>query len=208
MQQQHLPRSSFPGAVPPATTSFVQQIPSSAPAPLVPLPTTSSAAASASLHQSSASDPSVVNRVNGADVSKWSLLPTGIKADDLKKIRTAVKKLGGFLAKNLTDSTTHLIVVEEDLVVTARTVKYFQSILAGMFVVSSRWVFDSFQHEAWLPMENYEVRGDVSCLGGARKSRLLREQNGKSSSLFDSIAVYFLEPFSTLHFLNSEKHDR
>ena len=117
--------------------------------------------------------------------------------NDLKKIRTAVKKLGGFLAKNLTDSTTHLIVVEEDLVVTARTVKYFQSILAGMFVVSSRWVFDSFQHEAWLPIANYEVRGDVSCLGGARKSRLLREQSGKSSSLFDSIAVYFLEPFST-----------
>ena len=105
------------------------------------------------------------------------------------------------MAKNLTASTTHLVVQEENLVVEARTVKYFQAILAGIWVVSSRWVLDSFQNESWLPIENYEVRGDVSCLGGAKKSRELRQQNGKSTRLFDGIAVYFLEPFSKILFL-------
>ncbi|CAE8711373.1 unnamed protein product [Polarella glacialis] len=66
-----------------------------------------------------------------------------------------------------------------------RTLKYFDAILAGAWVLSPEWVLASNQAGRWLPEARFELAGDASGSGGPSRGRRYGPQ------LFEGLRLHF-----------------
>jgi len=127
-----------------------------------------------------------------------AVLFTGFARGDLHRLRRCVGRLGGTVVRDLPEpdalgaNVAHP--AAEVRVVTpvvtrcatlgqaarpeggartaaSRTIKYFDALLAGSWVVSPDWVLESYAAERWLPEHGFELLGDSAGSGGPACSR-------------------------------------
>jgi len=67
----------------------------------------------------------------------------------------------------------------------SRTIKYFDAILAGAWVLSPEWVLSSYTAGKWLPEADFELAGDPSGIGGPAAGR------SHGPRLFDGLRLHF-----------------
>ncbi|PIK41914.1 hypothetical protein BSL78_21236 [Apostichopus japonicus] len=77
-----------------------------------------------------------------------------------------------------------------------RTLKYFQGIAAGKWVISSQWVHDSLSASRLLPQEKYEIRGDS--VNGRNHCGPMRSRLWKGPPLLGEYNFFCLEPYTGL----------
>merc|ERR1719491_1348413 len=77
--------------------------------------------------------------------------------------------------------------VSANRVAATRTLKYFDALLAGAWVISPAWVHASNAAGHWLPEVDYELLGDPVGLGGVARGRLHGPQ------LFAGFRMHFPE---------------
>jgi len=71
---------------------------------------------------------------------------------------------------------------------TSRTLKYFEALLSGVWVLSPEWLLRSAAAGSWLPEGEFELAGDTSGLGGPAAGR----RHG--SQLFAGLRMHFPAP--------------
>ncbi|KAK1794437.1 hypothetical protein P4O66_011311 [Electrophorus voltai] len=117
-------------------------------------------------------------RSNTAD--KMELVASGLTASELGLVKKFVMKRGGSLSRQMTPSTTHVIIKTDGDLVCERTLKYFQGIAGRKWVVSFLWILECFKQGKVLDEALFEVRGDVVNgheHNGPRKSRTAPDNN-------------------------------
>ncbi|KAK9729645.1 Breast cancer 1, early onset, variant 5 [Basidiobolus ranarum] len=87
------------------------------------------------------------------------ILGTMLKASQIKKMNTSVKKLNATIVTEFTSDVTHLV-TEAVKGTSKRTMKYFLAILHGRWLVNYQWIEDSLSRNEWLDEDVYEVIGD------------------------------------------------
>ncbi|PIK56674.1 hypothetical protein BSL78_06396 [Apostichopus japonicus] len=110
--------------------------------------------------QTSSAGSNVEPRKKRRKGESMSLIASGLNKQKLKMVSQLCKKAGCRFSGTFSMDTTHVIVNADDNLSCERTLKYFQGIAAGKWVISSQWVHDSLSASRLLPQEKYEIRGD------------------------------------------------
>uniref|UniRef100_A0A1I8IHD2 BRCT domain-containing protein n=1 Tax=Macrostomum lignano TaxID=282301 RepID=A0A1I8IHD2_9PLAT len=89
--------------------------------------------------------------------------------------------------------TTHVVIRESSVArVSERTLKYFQALVSGAWLLSFDWVSESLAAGSLLPESDFEIQGDLSCgvnhLGPAR-SRGGRDRCPGPSRLLEQFCI-------------------
>jgi len=137
-----------------------------------------------------------------------TVLFTGFARTDLQRFRGYVAKLGGTIVKDLPYSANsdqkadHSRKAAEVRVVVrcapaadqfkrpcagTRTIKYFDALLCGAWILSPEWIQRSQEQGRWLPEDNFQISGDGIGDGGPARLRL------SGPSLFEGLLVCFDE---------------
>lgn len=134
------------------------------------------------------------------------VLFTGFARGDLHRLKRCVSKLGGTAVREFPQAPeeTHAgqvrLVTRCDAsvkqadgsrstatqpVAGSRTIKYFEALLVGAWVLSPEWVLASYAAGRWLPEIDFELAGDTVGMGGPARGR----QHGKE--LFKGLRLHF-----------------
>lgn len=119
-----------------------------------------------------------------------AVLFTGFARGDLQRYRRCISRLGGTSVRELplpcndSHATSSIAAADVRVVVRCstsskkqsrcagtRTIKYFDALLAGSWILSPEWVLQSNQHGCWLPEADFQVSGDVVGDGGPARHR-------------------------------------
>ncbi|XP_036429009.1 breast cancer type 1 susceptibility protein homolog isoform X2 [Colossoma macropomum] len=92
---------------------------------------------------------------------KMEVVASGLSASELAMVKKFVRKMHGSLSKEMTPSTSHVIIKTDADLVCERTLKYFQGIAGRKWVVSYFWISECFKQGRVLDEAQFEVRGDV-----------------------------------------------
>lgn len=79
----------------------------------------------------------------------------------------------------------------------SRTMKYLQAILAGCWIVSEAWLYDSFRAGYPLPEINYEVQGDEEYPNESAPMRARLSREGFGAGLFSGISFVLVGNFKS-----------
>jgi len=136
-------------------------------------------------------------RAESVAEDKRQVLFSGFITADLQRLKKSVIELGGAAVRELPfgPGAAHVRVImrcqvpedEEDILPLAasRTLKYFDGILAGAWVLSPEWVHSSLKAGRWLPEAAFELAGDSNSLGGPARGR------HHGPSLFAGLRLHF-----------------
>ncbi|KAG9350100.1 hypothetical protein JZ751_026453 [Albula glossodonta] len=97
----------------------------------------------------------------GIAQGKMVLVASGLSTAELSVLKKFSKKTGSRLSPQVTPETTHIIIKTDEDLVCERTLKYFLGIAARKWVVSFRWIVQSFNQGKILNEVEFEVQGDV-----------------------------------------------
>jgi hypothetical protein len=78
-------------------------------------------------------------------------------------------------AKNRVNKRTNRVVKKQRAIVQARTVKYFQAIAAGVWVLTFDWIVDCLASRKILDEDMFEVLGDKKSVGDCNACRISRQ---------------------------------
>uniref|UniRef100_A0A7S4VS18 BRCT domain-containing protein n=1 Tax=Alexandrium monilatum TaxID=311494 RepID=A0A7S4VS18_9DINO len=130
---------------------------------------------------------------------------TGFARGDLHRLRRCVSRLGGAAVRELPPENGALAAAVRVVVrcstdplaqadgspapqarlAASRTIKYFDAILAGAWVLSPEWVLSSYTAGRWLPEAGFELAGDPSGTGGPAAGR------ERGPQLFAGLRLHF-----------------
>ncbi|XP_072523321.1 uncharacterized protein [Salminus brasiliensis] len=92
---------------------------------------------------------------------KMELVASGLSASELMLVKKFARKMQGHLSKEMTPTTTHVIIKTDEDLVCERTLKYFQGIAGRKWVLSYLWISECFKQGKVLDEAQFEVRGDM-----------------------------------------------
>ncbi|XP_065669054.1 microcephalin isoform X2 [Hydra vulgaris] len=116
-----------------------------------------------------------------------SLVATSLHSSEHDFFKAASKHLGGFqLRKNVFHDTTHVVSGSG-----RRTLNVLYAIIKGCWLLSPKWVSDSYNDGKWLPEDEYEL---VEYFPAAQVSRSQRFSEGRSrhTTLFSKLLPIYL----------------
>ena len=129
------------------------------------------------------------------DLSENVIIATsGLTKHQLLTLNASLEKLGGTLEKEISNRTTHLVVGTDNRNIAARTIKYLESLLKGIYVVSMQWILESLAKETFLDAKPFLVSGDKTYLGGPQKS--IKSHMKQNPKLFEHIHVWLHGKFA------------
>ncbi|XP_071811430.1 uncharacterized protein [Apostichopus japonicus] len=146
--------------------------------------------------QTSSAGSNVEPRKKRRKGESMSLIASGLNKQKLKMVSQLCKKAGCRFSGTFSMDTTHVIVNADDNLSCERTLKYFQGIAAGKWVISSQWVHDSLSASRLLPQEKYEIRGDS--VNGRNHCGPMRSRLWKGPPLLGEYNFFCLEPYTGL----------
>ena len=118
-----------------------------------------------------------------------SLVMTSLHYDEQDVVESVVKKLGRFRMRDTVCShTTHVICGKN-----RRTLNVLHAIAQGCWLLSYEWILKSLENGQWVEEAPYEV----DYFPAAKRSRLLREENGLNCDIFGSCGSIFVSEKST-----------
>ncbi|KAK9814438.1 hypothetical protein WJX72_005888 [[Myrmecia] bisecta] len=131
----------------------------------------------------------------GLAVKRCQIACSGIDRPLLEQLKRFCRQMGNSQAVSAINSaTTHAIVkLDGELLMNPRTLKYFQAVLRGCWVVSWAWVATSMQAGRWVDEAPFECRGDPEYLGAPARGRLRRIAGGPP--IFHKLRVCLVEPW-------------
>eukprot|EP00743_Colponemidia_sp_Colp-15_P009765 GILK01010690.1.p1 GENE.GILK01010690.1~~GILK01010690.1.p1 ORF type:complete len:349 (-),score=59.40 GILK01010690.1:117-1163(-) len=117
------------------------------------------------------------------------------------KVMRFMSLCNGSVADRFDSQVTHLLVSTNKRGLARRTMKYLFAILAGKWIVNTEWVHRSLQVGAPVDESEFEVEGDLSCLGGPRRGRTKKPNQ---PPLFHDILFYFYGNFGSPNPIKSD----
>eukprot|EP01121_Diplochlamys_sp_Union-15-3_P001638 TRINITY_DN11408_c0_g1_i1.p1 TRINITY_DN11408_c0_g1~~TRINITY_DN11408_c0_g1_i1.p1 ORF type:complete len:306 (-),score=41.68 TRINITY_DN11408_c0_g1_i1:52-969(-) len=133
---------------------------------------------------------------HGRKSKGYVILGTGLTKQVINKLRKTVNKLGGEFADDMSSGVTHLLTGTIQSKCAKRTVKYFYSILAGIWILDLEWINRCEKVNAWVDEEPFEILSDTQDVGAPKKGRL-RSQN-KLPGLFHSTSFIMYGAFKSM----------
>jgi len=141
------------------------------------------------------------------------ILFTNFPKQEVDRYRRSVHRLGGVVVKEFPTApdkngagsvlsasdvrvvTRHSSPAPQQRIALSRTMKYFDALVAGAWVVSPDWILASCAAGSWLPEESFELTGDVAheCAGGPARGR------SHGPRLFSGLRLHFPQQASALH---------
>eukprot|EP01083_Nonionella_stella_P081014 222936_1 len=149
--------------------------------------------------ETDASDETTNDKQKEAEVAPV-ILCTKLSTDQIKQYDTFKDKFGHIVTftsqwkPNVTHLVTSATSEGNEKILSARTIKYFQSVIAGCWVMCFDWIEECLCRNTLIEESSYEVLGDLKGRGGARKSRQLRKKksdNGLFSNVICVVASEF-----------------
>eukprot|EP01038_Epipyxis_sp_PR26KG_P009450 gene9450-12734_t len=125
------------------------------------------------------------------------ILTTSMDSFFTPKIESFINKFSNVVTSNhrFDHSVTHLVVsLEKDGLLKQRTMKYMQSLMAGLWIVSTDWIVDSIKNGAIVPEDRYEVIRNAKAKVdyAPKRARLARQlQLTKSETDRSSTGIFF-----------------
>ncbi len=98
------------------------------------------------------------------------IVATGLENDNLRTLRTAVRKCGGRVVNEWQNGVTHVVCTVDQDGRSRRTLKYMCGVVAGCAVVTWQWVEMSLQRGWWLDETSFLVFGDSISDGGPARA--------------------------------------
>jgi hypothetical protein len=128
---------------------------------------------------------------------EMKILFTGFSQGDLHRYRRTVVRLGGSVVMELPFEEDNRLAASIRVVIPSkqngllqhqaqkRTLNYFNAILAGAWILSPEWITASNAQDRWLPESDFQIVGDIACIGGPQHGR----EHG--SRLFSGLRMHF-----------------
>ncbi|KAF1440789.1 hypothetical protein FQV21_0007419, partial [Spheniscus demersus] len=137
-----------------------------------------------------ATSPVVTNR------KEMSIVASGLNQSEHLVVQKFARKTQSTLSNHITEGTTHVIMKTDKELVCERTLKYFLGIAGRKWVVSYRWVIQSFKEGRILDEENFEVRGDV--INGRNHQGPKRARQSLTEKIFKDFEICCYGPFTDM----------
>ncbi|NXY58135.1 BRCA1 protein, partial [Callaeas wilsoni] len=137
-----------------------------------------------------AASPAVTKR------KEMSIVASGLNHSEQVVVQKFAKKTQSTLSNHITEGTTHVIMKTDEELVCERTLKYFLGIAGGKWVVSYRWIIQSFKEGRVLDEENFEVRGDV--INGRNHQGPKRARQALTEKIFKGFEICCCGPFTDM----------
>ncbi|XP_012562524.2 uncharacterized protein LOC101240744 isoform X1 [Hydra vulgaris] len=116
-----------------------------------------------------------------------SLVATSLHSSEHDFFKAASKHLGGFqLRKNVFHDTTHVVSGSG-----RRTLNVLYAIIKGCWLLSPKWVSDSYNDGKWLPEDKYELVEHFPAAQISRSQRIL-EGRSRHTTLFSKLLPIYL----------------
>eukprot|EP01083_Nonionella_stella_P085253 236304_1 len=135
-------------------------------------------------------------RLNGdSPVIMCSALTTDQRTD-YEQFKEQFDDVARFVTK-WNRNVTHLVTpatIKEDAMLTATTIKYYQSVVAGCWVLCFDWVGQCVANDQLCDETSYQVQEDRTGRDGCRKARELR-MNKECNGLFSKVTVFIASAF-------------
>ncbi|XP_040605698.1 breast cancer type 1 susceptibility protein isoform X6 [Mesocricetus auratus] len=124
-----------------------------------------------------------------------SMVVSGLTLKEVMIVQKFAEKYHLTLTDIITEETTHVIMKTDAELVCERTLKYFQGIARGKWIVSYSWVIRCIQERKLLSVHEFEVRGDVVTGRNHQGPKRSRESQEK---LFKGLTICCCEPFTNM----------
>lgn len=124
------------------------------------------------------------------------ILSSNLKSELLVHLNMAIKKIGGTVAEAFApEAVTHVVLdADENNRARVRTTKLAQGIATGKWVVSFKWVLDSFGAGRWLDETPYEITSDPHCPPRTNSARTGRQRAEAGDPPLFSGHRFFISP--------------
>lgn len=126
-----------------------------------------------------------------SEIEEIVILSTNLDKNEIKALKSNVKKLKGKVVKEYTSKVTHVITTVNEDNIARRTLKYSIGIISGKWIVNNEWVKESLKKGKWLYEGDFEVLGDHVCKDGPYKGRTQNQE------LFKDLKIYLLGSFES-----------
>ncbi|KAF1490441.1 hypothetical protein FQV17_0001612, partial [Megadyptes antipodes antipodes] len=127
---------------------------------------------------------------------EMSIVASGLNQSEHLVVQKFARKTQSALSNHITEGTTHVIMKTDKELVCERTLKYFLGIAGRKWVVSYRWVIQSFKEGRILDEENFEVRGDV--INGRNHQGPKRARQSLTEKIFKDFEICCYGPFTDM----------
>ena len=125
------------------------------------------------------------SKLNESQIDSW---------DDFKEKFGAIATFIPQWKPNVTHLVTTCSAVEDKRILKARTIKYFEAVVAGCWVVCFEWIERCLEKNTLIDESPFEVLGDFKGRGGCRMSRELRRKK-HDDGLFSDVIVVIASEF-------------
>jgi hypothetical protein len=161
---------------------------------------------------SSSKSPSHLSRAAKASGAKGAahgmpiILSSGLSSAMSRSLASVISTLGGKLESSFTDSVTHLVVSTDERGQAARTYKYLEAIVRGVYIVTTEWPVASLAAHSYQKPSNFIVKGDHAFHGGPTQSVAhLEHKNTPHKLLFEGLEVCLHGAFDNPNQLNGSQ---
>jgi len=120
---------------------------------------------------------------------KVSLVATSLHFGEQEFVKGVLKQLGGFtLRHNVSHDTTHIVAGNH-----RRTLNLLHGIVKGCWIITPKWLSDSYEQGEWLNEEDYEMHEDFPVAKVARLSRTKGEKRFHAQLFVRLPCIYLAE---------------
>ncbi|XP_070583111.1 breast cancer type 1 susceptibility protein isoform X2 [Erythrolamprus reginae] len=127
---------------------------------------------------------------------EMSLVASGLNKSELDLVHKFARKTKSNWSNRITEQTTHLIMKTDEDLVCDRTLKYFIGIAAKKWVLSYKWIIQSFETGRILNEEDFEVRGDK--VTGKNHQGPKRARESPTRKIFQGMEICCYGPFTDM----------
>eukprot|EP01083_Nonionella_stella_P078712 215552_1 len=124
---------------------------------------------------------------------------------DYERFKQKYEHIVSFTSK-WNENVTHLVTqatLVDDAMLRERTMKYFQSAVAGCWVLCFDWIEQCLKENRWIDESKHELMGDTQGACGCKISRISR-MNKSDTGLFANVIVFIASEFQHTVKLNRD----